>query len=1087
MFGLIFNSLRFYWRTHLGVLAGALLASAVLTGALLVGDSVKFSLRMFATQRLGAIEYAANTRDQYFQQSLASVLGARIETKVAAALQLPGMAIYQGTSAENRKQINQVQVLGVETDFWQFADGDGVALGPNETAISVKLATALGVNAGDEISLRVAKPSLMARDAPLSWRGEERSERGRYTIKKVLSDDALGRFSLTPSQVAPYNAYVDRRWLQEQAELDGRTNLLLVGETPADVLAAALKETWTLEHIGLHLRAHESGVVQLDSDRVFLDGETARAALTLPEGRGSLTYLVNSIAKGSVSTPYAFAVAGSTAAGLGDDEVVINRWTAEHLDAGVGDVLTIGYSELQASNAFVEKTRDFMVHSIREMATLEMEEALMPTFPGLSDVESCSDWDVGMPMDDALLSDPANEEYWETYHQTPKAFITLRAGQEIWGNRFGNLTAVRYPGGEGQVAALRAALTREMDPALAGLFFQPVGMQAEAAISQAMNFGGLFIGMSFFLIVAALMLTGLLFVFGVQQRAAQMGTLLAVGFRPGRVRALLLGEGFVVAVVGAVVGAGLGTVYTRALIYGLSQYWQGAVANSAIQYHATGQTLVLGAVISFVCAMVAMTVAIWRQSKHSARELLTRDFTQDAPMQHAAHPGKRGLVLPIVAILVAVAIVLYAQLLDITQVTPAFFGAGSLLLMAGLGLCRHGLILLNTGVPSERPLTLGRLALQNVARRQGRSLAVVALLASGCFLVFAVGAMQEDLTAHAHLRSSGTGGFALVAETTLPLLENPLAEIEVASIAGAALKVRDGDDASCLNLNRAQTPSVFGVNPADMAARGAFASEAKAAAMWELLNAVRADGAIPALVGDSNTAMFNLMKRTGVEKGAVLVYQDEAGNEVNVKLVGALPMRLSVFQGAILIADTAFTRLYPSESGHRMFLIDAPPGQHAEVATALREKFDRFGLDAVPAVQRLLEFYAVETTYLAMFMVLGGLGLLIGSAGMGVVILRNLLDRRGEMAMLRALGFHRNPIYRALFTEYGFLLAAGLAIGGIAAAVAMLPAVLAAESTLAVGTQVKLAIAVVLISVACMVAAIRAGAHEENFSALRSE
>jgi ABC-type antimicrobial peptide transport system permease subunit len=349
-------------------------------------------------------------------------------------------------------------------------------------------------------------------------------------------------------------------------------------------------------------------------------------------------------------------------------------------------------------------------------------------------------------------------------------------------------------------------------------------------------------------------------------------------------------------------------------------------------------------------------------------------------------------------------------------------------------------------------------------------------------MVFAVSSMQEDLRANAHDRSSGTGGFALVAESTFPLLDDPFGKLDMPGVSGTAIKVRDGDDASCLNLNRAQTPRILGVTASELTSRGAFSKE-----VWELLDIELPDGAIPAIVGDSNTAMFNLMKKTGPESGNILLYTDTGGNEVQVKLVGALPMRLSVFQGSILISDEAFTRLYPSEDGHRMFLVDAPEGEAEAVAARLAQAFDRFGLDAVPAVDRLLEYYTVETTYLAMFLVLGGLGLAVGSAGMGVVVLRNLLERRGELAMLSALGFGKKAIYQVLFTEYGVLLAAGLGVGAVAAAVSVLPTLVASDSSVNLGVQVPVALLVLLASASCMTLAILTGFRQDDADALRNE
>ena len=117
MFGLALRGIRFYWRTHLGVLAGAVLASAVLTGALLVGDSVDHSLSTFANLRLAHIDFAMNTQTQFFQESLGDALAEEIGVNFASVLQLRGMAIYQGDTANDREQINQVQVLGVDAQF----------------------------------------------------------------------------------------------------------------------------------------------------------------------------------------------------------------------------------------------------------------------------------------------------------------------------------------------------------------------------------------------------------------------------------------------------------------------------------------------------------------------------------------------------------------------------------------------------------------------------------------------------------------------------------------------------------------------------------------------------------------------------------------------------------------------------------------------------------------------------------------------------------------------------------------------------------------------------------------------------------
>jgi ABC-type lipoprotein release transport system permease subunit len=1088
MRSLVVSSMQHYWRMHLGILAGAILASAVLTGALLVGDSVDGSLRAFAVMRLGGIEHVSSTRTQFFDQALAETLDSELEAKATSVLHLRGMAINQGRSTgTERVQVNQVEVLGVTTDFWSYTDGIDLDLAPNEVAINEKLAAALGVQEGDEISIRVAKPALMSRDAPLSWSSDERSKRRTCIVKRVIADTELGRFSLSPSQVSPYNAFVSRDWLQEQVELEDKANLLLVGtgENAWDI-QRALRAVWKPEYIGVKLRVYENELVQLESERIYLDPETARAAKKIEGAQPTLTYLVNSIALGDKATPYSFVVGGALADAMGDDETVINRWLADEIGVGLGDSIEMDYAELQPDGSFIDRQRSFKVRSIREMNTLQGELDLMPIFPGLSDAESCSDWDVGMPMDEDLRNNERNEVYWQSYGQTPKSFITLAAAQDMWSNRFGDMTSVRFPGGEETLQRVSDALTRETSPSAAGFVALPVRDQALQAVSEAMAFGGLFLGMSIFLIVAVLMLTGLLFAFLVQQRAPEMGVLLAMGFEHKTVRRLWLAEGFVIAALGSVLGAGLGALYTKALIYGLSTYWQGAIANAAIQFYATPTTMVMGAVISLLCALSAMWLTMRKQFRHPARELLTMDFTQEQDASAEGAVSKRGLILSISGFAAALAIIIGAQMMSVVELMIPFFGAGALLLMSGLGLFRYTLQAIRAGNNSI-DMTLTRLALQNLARRRGRSLTVVALLACGCFMVFTVAAMQEDLQASAHHRNSGTGGYALLAESTFPILEDLLAALESTGASATGIKVRDGDDASCLNLNHAQSPRVLGVNVDDLVSLGAFTGDTSAESIWNLLNHELPDGSIPALVGDKNTAMWTLKKRTGVDKGDILIYQTEAGGEANIKLVGALPLRLSIFQGMILISEKHFTEIFPGEAGHRMFLIDASEEDAEEIATALTREFDRFGIDVMPAVNRLLEFYAVETTYLAMFLVLGGLGMAVGSIGMGVVVLRNLLERRREIAMLRALGFGNDSIYKMLLTEYSFLLVAGLLVGIVAAAVSTIPALLATDSNINLSIQFGLAALILVICISCILSAVQIGLKSSEISALRSE
>jgi ABC-type antimicrobial peptide transport system permease subunit len=1104
LFRLIVCSLTYHRRLHAGLLAGVVLACGILTGALLMGDSVDYSLREIASLRLGRVAYAMNWANRFFAQDLAERIRKQDERiRPAAVVLLRGMTSIPAGGDDARNQLNRIQVLGVNADFWRFAFNRGQLpficasqINGNCPRLSQNAALALGITAGDDLSLRVVKPALMPLDALLSSRKDERVISSFVTVKAVLSDDQLGRFGLAANQTTPYNVFVDRGWLQDQTDMTGLANLMLADDSVTlNDLHHALDQAWELEDIGLRLRTHASKIVQLESARVFVDEEVVRAALELPGAYATLTYLVNSISKGERMTPYSFVEAGPVPKDMRDDQVVINQWLSEQLGAGPADTLDMAYLQLLPTNSFAERRRSFTVHSVVSMSELSTERELSPRFPGLSDVENCRDWSIGMPMDQARLADPANEAYWHQYGQTPKLLVTLKAGQDMWANRFGAVTAVRLPTHERDESEVRRLIRERVSPGKLGLQFAPVRQMALDAVAQAMDFGGLFAGMSLFLIVAALILLGLLYVFGIQQRASEIGLLLAVGFPRGKVRALFLCEACPTAIAGAILGAIAGVAYARVLLAGLARYWPGAVAGTAIRFHAEPTTLLLGVLATLLCAFFIVLGAVWRGTRHSAHELLTADLSSAAPV---AAQGKRRwfLLIPTCTVLIAAGTAVYVWLSKPDDLAEPFFVIGTLLLLAGLGYYRWILAYLARR-STFRPPRLWKIALANLARRRGRGLSVAGLTACGCFLVFSVSSMQENVALHADERNSGTGGFRIFAETTAPIVGTPEELSKKLAAEAVPLRVRDGDDAGCLNLNHAQTPRLFGVDAKRLAAFGAFVRSGSGNTLWGLLDQELPDGLIPALVGDSNTAMWGLKKKTGEKDGDVLSYRGESGKEFKLKLVGQLPMRLSVFQGSILISDEAFTRMFPSEAGFRAFLIDAPRRSHSQVelgnetdeaiSARLNRDFERYGMEAVPTIQRLRDFYAVESTYLAMFLVLGGLGLILGAGGVGTVVLRNVFERRAEVALFHALGYERKTVFRLLFAEHGLLVLCGIALGTVAAASAILPLVLFSRTTVSAGLQIALLAFIVLADLVSVAVLLRAGLSQNPIPDLRHE
>jgi ABC-type antimicrobial peptide transport system permease subunit len=1144
---LIRRSLAFHARSHVGTVLGAAVAATVLIGALVVGDSVRGSLRERALRRLGWVEAAVPPSDRFFTQGLAhrmeSVLREDADrARIAPVLALPALVGRQDGAA----RANRVNLLGVPANFWPTNVSPHVGDIPtNSIVLNEALANQLNARVGDELIIRIRKPGALSPEVVLTPR-EGASAVQRLRVHAIASAAELGDFSLQPSQLPPLNAYVPIDAMARAVALPGKANMLLIGHLhgthrpgpstsreAAEIAMTTARAQMELGDAELYLEVLPGqAVIELRSPRVFLDpainGRTATQLQALLGARPQaitnaipiLTYLATQFRAGTNSTPYSMITAAGppyTPADLRDDELIVNDWLADDLRVRPGDTIELSYFDPDSAARLVERTNTFRVHSIVPRQGVHADRTLMPEFPGLAKAESTHDWDAGFPLVHKIREQ--DEDYWKQLRGTPKAFVSLAAGQKMWSNRFGNLTAIRYPVPGGiPVTEYQARLVRGIKRLLfegqLGPRFEPVREQALAAVTQSQDFGQLFLGFSFFLIAAALLLMALLFRFSIEQRVTEIGTLLALGFTPKQVRRLFWLESGALAIVGSLVGLAGGVAYARAMLHGLSTIWRDAVGTSALGFHAELATLGVGFAASVIVAWLALGWSLRRQARRTARELLageTASGNAECGMRNAESRTASirrllqtqrlsiGSLAGGLALAGAVALVTTTLARGDTASAGAFFGAGALLLASGLAFAAAWLRRLERS-ESGAHLTLASLGVRNVSRRRGRSLATVALLACGSFLIVSIGVFRLDSVRGAEKPSSGMGGFALIGESTLPVVPDLNTErgrdffaLDAQALAGVGFvpfRVRDGDDASCLNLNRAQKPRLLGVDPALLAGRFTFAKLATGATgLTNPWTALRTNSAfriphsaleVPA-IGDAASIQWAM----GKQVGDTLDYADEQGRAFKVRLVGAVAN--SILQGNLLIDEAAFTRLFPSEAGRRLFLIDAPPERVAAVAETLSRALRDVGLELTPTARRLAQFSAVQNTYLGTFQVLGGLGLLLGSAGLGVVVLRNVLERRAELALLLAVGFRAKAVRGLVLEEHAALLGLGLGLGLIAAAVAVLPALLAPGSGLPWGSLGVTVGAVFVSGLVWTWLATRVALRGELLNALRNE
>ena len=1055
---LLWRNLTWYWRTNLAVLLGVSTAVGVLGGALLVGDSVRSSLRDLVLARLGNTDFVIS-RNGFFREELASAFDSAC----------PIIAINAIVVDEpSGRRASGVEVYGVDEHFWKFQAEPGQPPSGHEILLSAALERELGGKANDAILIRVQKPYAIPLES-LHGRKQDVGKTIRLNLK--WRDAGFREFSLKAQQGEVRAAIVPLTRLQSDLDQKGKANTILVANQAASLglIERTLKDRYALEDVGVRLRILErQHCLSLESDSALISDALADAASTTAKSLGLrvepvLTYLANNIQVGSREVPYSVVTAlDSPPAPSEGDGITLNQWTAHDLRAKPGDAVTLEYYLWKSDGRLQTDSARFRLAQVVPLEGAAADRDYAPQYPGITESKSLRDWDPPFPLDLSRVR-PSDEQYWKQYRTTPKAFVPLARAQQLWGTRFGQLSSVRIlPPSNGYGNALRAAL----DPAKMGLTVFAAKAQGLAAARGATDFGEYFVYFSFFLMFSALLLTGLFFRLGVEQRMREIGLLRSLGFSIPQLRALFLLEGGALAAAGAIVGIGAALAYGDVIMLGLRTWWVDAMGTRSLSLHTSIAPLAVGAAAGMATGVGSTAWALRSLQRVTPRGLLAT----------AEKPKSRGRWLLVGSLVIVIALLLLAAaLVRKLDQTAGFFGAGTLLLIAAI--CFESAWFRSRSLAAIRgQITLG---VRSAAYRPGRSLLCIALIASATFIIVSLDAFRRSDA------SAGTGGFPLVAESVLPLIYEPntpagreaLNIPQLDGVEFVAFRLRPGDDASCLNLYQPRNPRILAPPAAFLrAARFRFQdSLVRTQNPWLLLESEAADGVIPA-IADANSLSYSLHRKLGEE----LVV-----DQTRFRIVAALED--SLFQGELLISEKNFVRLFPDVEGYRFFLLSVAPARVQEVTGVLEDALVDYGFDIQPAEARLAGFHKVEDTYLSTFRSLGALGLVLGTVGLGAVLLRNVLERRRELALLRAVGYRPLHLATMVLAENVLLLLLGLITGTACALLAIAPAVVLRGGRLPAASIILLLATVLVTGIAASLAATAVALRSPLLMALRSE
>jgi putative ABC transport system permease protein len=972
---LIHKNVVFFARYFKLVAIAILISVAVIVGSLVIGDSVRSSLVNRVNERLGNTETVIFARQSFLSEAFSK--HPVFESSARGILLTDGFISHNGT-------LLPVMVWGV--DDRNITKGNAL--------INHPLFNELNLPSESTLVLRLPAQGLVPSGSLFVT--ENYTTSLRLNSNGVVDVQDGGNISLKNEQSLPLNIFVNRDELAEEMKVEGKINLVLADQKIAH---ADIEKAWNFKSSGLNIKPQKN-FTEVTSDRVFLQEEVIESITANNAGSNRMfSYLANSIANKSTSIPYSFvtAVDKYKTEILQKDEVILSDYTAKRLNARVDDDVYISFFISQDFKTLKTDSVFLRVKKIVPLDELMADSTLSADFPGISDVERCTEWDSDLTIDMDLITSE-DEKYWELYRSTPKAILPYEAVADKWGNEYGNATSIRLSDTSPNLSALTPEMfnIQEFYPREAGIH----------AAKNGVDFAGLFMALGFFIILSAMLLMVIPISEMMIQRKGELDLLKAMGYTKRRIRMLLWSESAPVALVSSLIGVVVGIIYTALVMWLLGSFWKGATHTEGFTIYPHWLTLFTGFIVGIFISLVTLRIVI---SHHLKEKRKNR-----RPQKNRITRKKWTLI--IVALITAS--LAFYNLFVITSVE--LFAIVGVMLMATFAFWGD-YIICHKGEASTKLFNDDKLIFRTLFANRKQALLSYFSLAFGVFIVFSVGLNRQSFSNSSQLEKA-TGGYSLWCETSIPVYHNINTQQgrEKLNLQGLPQQTKilqclkfSADEASCLNLNRVSTPSVLGVDLQNLlqgpleVQNNIFSQQGDA-----LLKQLKTshNGVIPALV-DATVLQWSLAKNLG----DTIYYTGTNGQELAIQLVGTLPN--TIFQGYILIDQKLFSQAWVNTTGSELFLMNVDSENTSKVKTLVSQALYEYGLRLTTTNERLKQFNSVTDTYLTIFMTLGGIGLLLGIFGFVIVIRKNLSIRQKEIELYSMLGFQHPKIKNILYRE----------------------------------------------------------------------
>lgn len=963
---------RYYARYYRLVAAAVILMMAVLSGSLLLGDSVRGTLRDRVAERLDGAETVITSGTDFLSEAVLQqpvLEGAR------------GYLLAQGFVSDEGRLL-PVYVWGTDND----------SLSVGQCLVNEPLRNRLRQQS--DLVLHLPSHSLV----PSGSLFVTKSYATQLRLHVGGTKDVLhgGNLLLKNEQALPLNVFLSRAELAEAMDLQGKLNVIL---TDRVVSEADILQGWQPQWAGIHVSD-----TSLVADRIFLPSSLVDSLASCVR---YFSYLVNDLTQQTDTVPYSFVTAVESWQGepLTGRDMILADYTAQRLHVGVGDSVDMSYFVAHDLKNLDTASRRFCVKRVVPLADFMQDSLLVTSFPGLSHVEKCTDWDSDLPIKMDRVH-KVDEDYWYAYQQLPKALVAYDAVIDHWGNSFGIATALRF--------------TNQSQPVdSASLHFSLAAIRASDALTLAgsgTDFSSLFMALGFFIIVSAILLMRSPLQEMLAERAGEIRLYAQLGYRRHRIYRIFFREVMAVVLLASPLGVLAGMAYSWLTLWLLGNVWSGATHTEGFALHVQPLTLLLGWLVGL---LVCVLTLLW----------LLRQTLDSRPASALKRPRASKLYVGI-----------SLQIITLLLIVFNFVSLHSMVLFVVCGLLwivTYGLFL-ESYIQQRATGTLSRqhLVWQSLYASLRHQRVAYWTLSLGVFTVFAVGLNRPNFSDKDSWLTA-TGGYSHYIETTVPIqydLNSPEARSKLSlndlpdSTVFLQFLRHTADEASCLNLNRVATPTIIapltppeGRAPSLPPESGALESSQDFCANF--FHYLSPFGLVASSSGggeggssgesflflDQESLIWSLMRSVG----DTLHYTDARGEDAPLVIAGSYPT--GIFHGNALMPVEAFRKLWPDESGVEVFLVKSPhPDEAVELlSVALSE----YGLHVQTTEERIRLFFEVTDTYLLIFLTLGALGLLLGICSMLIIVRKNLTAQRSTIHLLHAMGFPDRVIRAQLLRE----------------------------------------------------------------------